>query len=659
MKFLYELLMLISVSFYGFIRAESACVSSAEELRVAFVEESNTITICGGEINLFDDSTFGITISKQINCDTSQEDECVFNGGCIFDEQSKVCKVGDRKTFTSSLFTLEDAGYLRFSSISFKNGGNIEGPGGAIYENHVDAEVEFDDCKFYGNVAKIGGAIYLKDGSLKINNSDFIGNVALADGGAVFIGSYSDSKAKLFEGNTFTSNKAEGNGGAIAMKTSGGTFTEEDYLDFYYNKFIKNTAGESGGGISIDANLMSSFYLYEDFNLFLSNSAGLNGGGVSYVYNLGDFTAWVEYDGGMYFEQQSSDSNFISNFAEQNGGAYSLRLNNATFEDDYSYFFLFGEEGTKFIENSVGNSEGSKGVAIFSECTNCILKQVEKDFNFYEPDSLCFYNNIGDGGIENKAAVHFLGYNGIKDDYDYDVQKYAIKFTKGNVLGSNNGYNLSSCGNNDPILSENIDGSNSCVGYTDYDYDYDDYEITCGYGELSSMPSSAFSSLPSTTPSAMSLSPSYQPSPVISLLPSTTPSAMSLSPSYQPSTRPRVLHIKKYSGTAGKIKKEKYKATLKFTTKKKTFISIRWNTTNLATGSTHCGTMPGQSDENGKYSYKSDSIPQDQDISIQLLSVTKKNYKYDASRNKHGVFDQDGCRVFSLECPIHHILAPN
>ena len=95
-------------------------------LRIVLGEESNIITICGGDVDLFDNKTFESSISKEISCDTSQQDECVFNGGCIFDEQTKRCKVGDRQTFTNPFFLLVNAGYLRFRSISFQNGGHID-----------------------------------------------------------------------------------------------------------------------------------------------------------------------------------------------------------------------------------------------------------------------------------------------------------------------------------------------------------------------------------------------------------------------------------------------------------------------------------------------------------------------------------------------------
>ena len=93
-------------------------------------------------------------ISSNFNCDPSQQKECVFNGGCIFDKQTMLCKAGGRKTFTNPLFTISGQ-YVTFKSISFKNGGNIDGYGGAIHVNNNDTDLRVDHCKFDRNTAKV------------------------------------------------------------------------------------------------------------------------------------------------------------------------------------------------------------------------------------------------------------------------------------------------------------------------------------------------------------------------------------------------------------------------------------------------------------------------------------------------------------------------
>ncbi len=153
--------------------------------------------------------------------------------------------------------------------------------GGAIYNAGI---LKIVNSTFSQNSAKQGGAVY---GANSITNSNFIGNAALEDGGAI----WSTTGNPTIENNTFSKNAANGKGGAI-------------YTSYYPFTILKNT--------------------------FVENSAKY--GGAIYGYNYGSYSLSIANntfsknmamaDGAaLYFD---SNSNKISVFNN------TLTLNNAT-----------------------------------------------------------------------------------------------------------------------------------------------------------------------------------------------------------------------------------------------------------------------------------------------------------------------------------------
>ena len=117
-------------------------------------------------------------------------------------------------------------------------GGN--GKNGSVACNTGGSTVNFEDCKFYGNVTNSGhGTIYVSSNSFgSFKNCKFYNNEATFDGGAVFGGP--NCTIDLADC-IFTENISGRNGGAILCR---GTMTFENC------DISNNQAAEKGGGIA-------------------------------------------------------------------------------------------------------------------------------------------------------------------------------------------------------------------------------------------------------------------------------------------------------------------------------------------------------------------------------------------------------------------------
>ena len=171
-----------------------------------------------------------------------------------------------------------------FENNTAKNGGAI-----AVYASSSKLEeggiVEVKNCDFTGNKAVntsdnevtsnvFGGAIYLtRKSTLDIADSDFTGNEALFEGGAIYASGESDTiiKNSTFKNNTTTSNTID-KGGAVSVHSAN--------LDFDTVTFEGNSTTTNGGAIYVSyttASTVNSDVNIKDSN-FVKNVAGKNGG---------------------------------------------------------------------------------------------------------------------------------------------------------------------------------------------------------------------------------------------------------------------------------------------------------------------------------------------------------------------------------------------
>ena len=135
----------------------------------------------------------------------------------------------------------------------------IEYNGGALY-NDSPGTVTISNSQFTGNsAADNGGAIY-NDGTMTISGSSFSGNMAGGDGGAIF-----NSGAMTISGSTISGGSAGSEGGGICASAPltiinstvsgntavlGGGIVAEDELTLRNSTVSGNTATSIGGGIA-------------------------------------------------------------------------------------------------------------------------------------------------------------------------------------------------------------------------------------------------------------------------------------------------------------------------------------------------------------------------------------------------------------------------
>eukprot|EP01084_Bolivina_argentea_P179816 310696_1 len=223
------------------------------------------------------------------------------------------------------------------------------GAGGAIYIQL--GKVEINNCWFTGNTAYKGGAIGityqmgLTGGNngiqlTSIKNSYFTSNVANT-GGAIF----NDRGEYTLFNNTFISNKAKSNGGAIndAMSVESCKLNISVTID-YYNKFINNGA-YIGGAIystNCDFHILGDISDNETFPLFINNTAIMYGGAI--VFDIPDFSTDLIQNVSIY------NTIFENNIAQSiGGGAIALFGGNVQ------------TSGCIFRDNHVNNVDGIGG----------------------------------------------------------------------------------------------------------------------------------------------------------------------------------------------------------------------------------------------------------------------------------------------------------
>lgn len=142
---------------------------------------------------------------------------------------------------------------------------SLGGQGGAVWanDNVRSSNSEFDRNESRGALS-VGGAVYAA-GPTAINSLDdsFLGNVATAQGGAIYASGLVFSDLSDFEGNQATA--ATGDGGAINAGNAA-------WIDG--GLFIANTAGRDGGAVSVRADVDV------ESAVFRSNTAGQDGGAI-------------------------------------------------------------------------------------------------------------------------------------------------------------------------------------------------------------------------------------------------------------------------------------------------------------------------------------------------------------------------------------------
>ncbi|CAM9429038.1 unnamed protein product [Ectocarpus fasciculatus] len=225
-----------------------------------------------------------------------------------------------------------------------------------------------------------GGAIAAGRSTLTFNQTNFIGNVASGNGGAVFVSD--GSLVSCADGTTFTENEAGIDGGAMYV-TGGSTVSCGGW-------WFSNTAGIRGGAMRVQHESSAS---WSEGAVFAGNTAGAFGGALSLVnsssvswdastdfyYNSAAVAGGVLSASTTCSLSWSARTGFYSNSAGLFGGAVFVR--------DDSNASWSGETTTVFD----GNQAGSEGGAL-SVSTNA------RAYSTGETTTMLSGNSAPDGG---------------------------------------------------------------------------------------------------------------------------------------------------------------------------------------------------------------------------------------------------------------------
>ena len=163
-----------------------------------------------------------------------------------------------------------------FDSVRFSENGDVASEvfGAAVRAdscrdgNCTASSLRFTRCRFSGNRALIGGAIFASDADVLLTDCDFEGNEAAVAGGAVYIRGLQQEVALKTKRVNFALNIAHGDANALRMTPTapmlyvketlrtagmGGAIyaSNTTQLRFERSDFTKNVACEGGGAISV------------------------------------------------------------------------------------------------------------------------------------------------------------------------------------------------------------------------------------------------------------------------------------------------------------------------------------------------------------------------------------------------------------------------
>ena len=360
------------------------------------------------------------------------------NGGGLYASNSIVnllsTHIADNKTYSggSGGGTFQKGGTFTISASTLSgNTGDFLG-GGAHFESGT---ASVSNSSFIGNDALEGGGLYSQSklllsnttiqsngaqfgaglsqggGTIDALDSNISGNVAIVDGGGVWI----RGGAITLTSSNLVSNTAQ-QGGAIRQVSTGKVHIRDSTIE------MNNSSG-SGGGIFFDSGQHSITN-----GTFRDNRSGGNGGGMFTAgsIDLKDSTLSDNHadlsGGGIYFDLQLSqligNSLFQGNTAGIQGGAFyqdegDISVNHTTFKGNSApgsggAIFIFSGQLRVNGSTMADNHSGGNGGAVFSRTTF-----------FLDSSTLSGNGADGDGGglYAWKPSTHTISNSTLSGNY--------------------------------------------------------------------------------------------------------------------------------------------------------------------------------------------------------------------------------------------------
>ena len=395
-------------------------------------------------------TTYGGAISAGINCEfynsrftrnkfAENSPTDMATGGVVNVRSDGPIKIVSNCTFIGNtareggaLYTKDKIGLI-IDSI-FINNTATDKTGGAVFSaTKANTNITVINSNFTGNKAKTGGAIHA--GDLSVYDSNFISNIALTGvGGAISIDA---SSKKLSLNNTnFTGNTAKNDGGAVRSYAT----------DITDSNFIGNGANNTGGATKFDGATTINNTLFKD-NYQLSTNGNYGGGAIFIsagnfirIYNS-DFIGNDALSSGAAIRSSVATTidnvNFTNNRARggaSDGGAIHISATNS--KVSYAIFngnnatrnggaiYWTGTSGVIEYSNFTNNNASGLGGAVYwngdsgsISNSNFTKSRSSSGGAIYVPAATTnifdstFTDNIAFGSAANGGAINSLGNN--------------------------------------------------------------------------------------------------------------------------------------------------------------------------------------------------------------------------------------------------------
>ncbi|MBQ8042087.1 MAG: autotransporter domain-containing protein, partial [Alphaproteobacteria bacterium] len=368
------------------IFSTSSKAPSSLTLNSGVVFENNTVRFDGGAVANYNTlNANGVTFRKNTAQTDFENDTTPMGGGAL------ALGSESQTMIQNSIFSQNESKY---------HGGAIAMRGPDDGDNSA-ADLDIIDSEFRGNIAaQNGGAIYstfydsenVKD-SVYIKGTEFTKNSA-ERGGAI----YTEGKADLggglasmkIEGATFTENKAAAEGGAIQNRSSMNitdSVFKDNVANGYYGGALYNA--KSGNIETLDADFSGNKTVNEGFAA---------GGAITNIGKIGELT-------GM-FESNKVDAS--AEDASSKGGAI------------YTYA---GSSIDSIVADFVGNQAFSGGEAIGGAVVN------DGTITKLHQTGQGFVNNVSDGDVDGWAGALYNSETGV-------ISELVANFTGNSVNGA-------------------------------------------------------------------------------------------------------------------------------------------------------------------------------------------------------------------------------
>ncbi|KAL4432514.1 hypothetical protein ABPG74_013368 [Tetrahymena malaccensis] len=313
--------------------------------------------------------------------------------------------------------------------------------------NLINSTFQINETRFIHSIAEAGGAIFIQgltSNKNTINNSSFLNNQAMKDGGALYIHAFKEDTFQLnIISSIFKDNQCnEGQGGAIMIKSDSNNSTQQSI--YINNSFFSENQAQIGGAIQnlgihpfIDssniiknniANLYGSDISSYPTSLFLQNQAELKDNGSFQKIILNDFKSGGNLPNFIFQLRDGSNKTVIQQNNQilsaqvqvssktQNSTQYYVRGNSQINIDQAKHIFNFSNLQLIGIPKSSSVIQfTSDSIKIYNNYTN----QYDSNYTF---DVYVNFRNCQTGEIINK-------YNNFQECQTCENGKYSLDYT--------------------------------------------------------------------------------------------------------------------------------------------------------------------------------------------------------------------------------------